>query len=290
MFYEQLAQRLNLKSEVKEQLRLVYEQVGELQALQNDLFNVNISKEKLHEKVNQYAKEQGIHPYILSFYLPFLATKRLREEYQKQNISEKIFFDTVMDLKYMLDECKEVYDIWGTSSFDWFVDFFRLTRFALGRFQYDITTFGQESYTKYGLSIKKGDPAYSCHIPSAGSITKDLRMDSYKKAYEFAGQDLLVIVCDSWLLYPPHREFLPTSSRILEFMNDFDIIYYEDKDTFDDGWRIFGSRAKLPPNQWQTNTSLQKAFAERVQKGLPTGQGFGVLVFDGENIINRNQP
>jgi hypothetical protein len=192
------------------------------------------------------------------------------------------------DLKYKLAECKTVHDIWGTFVFGWFREFYLMTRFGLGRLQYDVLTYNWEPYTKYGQSIQKGDAVFNCHIPSAGPLTKELCLDSYKRAYDFFGCRPLVVICDSWLLYPPQREFLPPSSRILEFMDNFDVIKsWDHADGFPDAWRVFGSDHTLPPDQWPTATGLQRAYAERVKQGLPVGNGQGVLVFDSEKIINR---
>ena len=93
------------------------------------------------------------------------------------------------------------------------------------------------------------------------------------------------IGCGSWLLYPRHREFLPEKSNILKFLNDFEIVSWEEKENFGDAWRVFGRYADLPFEQLPRDTSLRKAFAEWLCSGRKTGSGFGFIIFDGEKIV-----
>ena len=68
-------------------------------------------------------------------------------------------------------------------------------------------------------------------------------------------------------------------------MNDFNLISSEEKDKFGDAWRVFGKSAELAPEQWDENTTLQKAFKKHILNGGKTGGGYGVVVFDGEKIV-----
>ena len=78
---------------------------------------------------------------------------------------------------------------------------------------------------------------------------------------------------------------LPEKSNILKFMSDFEIIESEEKDKFDDAWRVFDKYGYKSPKKWPENTSLRRAFKQRVLSGGKTGHGFGVIVFDGEKIV-----
>ena len=59
----------------------------------------------------------------------------------------------------------------------------------------------------------------------------------------------------------------------------------EEKEEFNDGWRIFDRFSDLPVEQWPRDNSLRRAFAEFVEAGGKTGHGFGVILFDGEKIV-----
>ncbi|MCL2546492.1 MAG: acyltransferase domain-containing protein [Oscillospiraceae bacterium] len=289
---EQIFDKLDMSQEARNVMADMRGKYGELQDLQNDLFNADVSEETLVEKTSQRAKELGVHEYTFALYLLVISAKKLRERYDEQGISDEIFWDSLMDIKYKMRECQEVHGIIGTFVFGWFSGFYRMQRFALGRMQYDIAKYWWKTpYENGDLHIEKGYPILSCHIPSSGEpLTKAVRLDSYRRAYEFtAGMDgyrPLVIICDTWLFYPEHKNFLPKNSNILDFMDDFTIVEHVETDGFPDAWRIFAAASKLPPEQWPTDTSLQRAFAERVRAGLPTGLGRGLLIFDGENIVH----
>lgn len=236
------------------------------------------------------AEQLNVHHFSLDMYFFIKCAPILLELYRKNNIDEGLFWDTIADLKYKAMECMNVYEIWGTFVSSWFPPFFNLTRFALGRFQYEQLPFPYERYEKGNNIILKNDVVYNMHIPSSGvPLSKEIRLDSYKRAYSFYQNNLqgrpMFIVCNSWLLYPKHRDFLPPDSNILDFMGDFDIIHSEEFLEFDNAWRIFGKHGTLPPNQWPQETSLQKAYKKRILEGKKVGNGYGIIVFDGEKIL-----
>lgn len=163
--------------------------------------------------------------------------------------------------------------------------------FGLGRFEYELWEHDEEDYiAPCGKALRHGDPEINFHIPSSGvPITDEARLDSYKRAYEFYKDKLVGGVaffrCNSWLLYPGHREFLPENSNILRFMDDFDIVSYKVWPELGDLWRIFGRYADRAPKELPTDTALRRAYAERIRSGGTLGKGFGYIVFDGEKIL-----
>lgn len=287
MFYEELSDRLELPGEVRELMASIRAKVGGMEKYQDRLFAPKYPVGILMLKLHCLARKKKIHPYSLDFYLLFVSAKRLLELYKQRGIDEAVFWNSIMDLKYKLHECKNVRGVWGTFVFWWFPNFYRLIRFGLGRFQYDVSKYHKKTYEKNGVTVNRGDVAFNFHIPSAGPLTEEMRMDSYKKAYEFFGEKPLVLFCHSWLLFPGNREFFPPTSRILDFMDDFDIIHSRRQLIFWDAWRIFGTNKRMPPDKLPAETSLQRAYIERLKKKEPVGAGFGIIVFDGEKIINK---
>ena len=79
--------------------------------------------------------------------------------------------------------------------------------------------------------------------------------------------------------------FINLRLYILRFLDDFEIVSWVEKDSFDDAWRVFGRYAALPPEQLPRDTSLRRAFADRLASGGKTGCGCGIIVFDGEKIV-----
>lgn len=230
----------------------------------------------------------------VDFMFLLFCLRTLHERYIQKGYSEELFYDTMSDLKYKLIECRDVKGIWGTFVASWNDGFYRMERFALGRFQYEVTRWAWTKYEKHGIKIKNRRKVVNFHIPSSKEpITYDVRVDSYKKAKEFYkdmfGDKPALFVCTSWLLYEPHREFLPEKSNILDFMDDFDIIKSIPVPGFHDGWRVFADKAKLPPEQLPEDTSLQRAFKQRLVEKKSLGYGYGLVIFDGEKILTRNK-
>lgn len=244
------------------------------------------------DKMTELANKKGINDCTLEFVFLLNCVPTLKERYDKAGIPEKIFWDTMNDLRYKLIECMDCEEVPGTFVAGWFDGFFDMTRFAYGRFQYEVREFGEDEdfVTACGKVIKKGDTYINFHIPSSGvSLTDEVRIASYKLAYE-AYKDLfpdgkMVFGCSSWLLYPAHKKFLPAKSNILRFMDDFEMVEWEEKEEFNDGWRIFGKDSDLPFDQLPRNNSLRKAYADWLSAGNKGGHGFGLFIFDGEKIL-----
>lgn len=246
---------------------------------------------KALDKIRALAKKCGENSYTLEFVFLMNCTEELLRRYRKAGISEDIYWAGMDDLRCKLLECMECEEVCGTFVADWNDGFFRMERFALGRFQFEPVHSELPTFTAAcGHVIKKGSPMINFHIPSSGiSLTDDVRYDSYKRAYEFfrdfCGEGPMVMRCHSWLLFPGHRKFLPENSNILRFMNDFEIIESKEKDNFGDGWRVFGKDSDLPVEQLPERTALQRAYKQWLCDGNKVGSALGIIVFDGEKIL-----
>ena len=241
-------------------------------------------------EVKEISAQTGENEYTLDMVLLLGAAPVMREHYRTAGLPDALYWDSIADLKWKLRECHECKDVWGTFVAPWFDRFYGLTRFALGRFQYETSEFGADYFEKEGHVLRRGDPVINIHIPSCGPLTDEVRMDSYRRAFAFYGGkpgEPMAFVCHSWLLYPEHRSFLPPTSNILRFMNDFDIIESAEDPAFGDGWRVFGKYAGGPVDRLPQTTSLQRAFVQRLREGKPTGFGYGVLFFDGVRILGK---
>ena len=104
--------------------------------------------------------------YTVNLVLLLNCTKPLKAAYKKAGISEEIYWTSITDLKVKMLECKENFDVYGTFVEGWFMGFFKLERFGLGRFQYDLSDFGEEFYDDNGVFIKDSEFCLGMHIPS----------------------------------------------------------------------------------------------------------------------------
>lgn len=255
------------------------------------MMNELIGYNEAMDAIGRLGESLGIPAYTLHFVFLLNCTDILFENYRKKHLDEQLFWDTMRDLRHKLIECHEVKGVWGTFVAHWFEGFFKMKRFTLGRFQYEEAVFKCDTYKKNGIVLSEGDKVYSFHIPASGEkFDRRARIESYRKAYDFYGckdkGGLLYLICISWLMHKELRNILPPTSNILDFMNDFDIISSEDHEVFKDGWRVFGKYHNLPPEQLPKDTSLRKAIAEHLASGGKLGTGYGVIVFDGDKIIN----
>ena len=236
----------------------------------------------------------GVHKYTIELFYFMYISYELRERYKAQCIDDEIFWQSMTDLRAKLVECRDVYEINGSFVASWFFGFFQMTRFALGRLQFEHAEYDEEQpYTCGGFSLHNGDRMVGMHIPSLGPLSDENMLDAFKRAYNFPyfacakikGTNIMPFCCGSWLLYPPHRDFLPPHSNILKFMDCFDIVDSWDNEEFHDKWRIFAKYHTLPVDELPRDTSLRRAYADRLAEGKPVGGGWGVFFFDGEKII-----
>lgn len=224
------------------------------------------------------SEKAGIHRYSADMMLLLICACRLWEIYKEKNYPEELFRDTMMDLNYKLKECRDVYGVWGTFVLFWDDRFFDCTRFKLGRLQYET----EPAKCDYKDLVKKGDPVLNCHIPSAGPLTPELVRESLQKAYEFYGKEGdMVVVCDSWLLYPPLREVFPEGSNLRKFHDMFDVVESREEKENPDAWRVF-STAGSDIRSFPQNTSLQKRLYEYLKAGKAMGEGYGFLIWQPE--------
>ncbi len=263
-----------------------------------DVFNAHMFPEannfgKCCDKLKLLAIAFRVKEYTLDMVFLIHATEYLQKLYEEKGIDLEVYRTSIMDIKYKYRECVNCKGVHGVFVAWWATEFFNLRRFGLGRFQYDMGTFDMEDYTTAsGVKITKGEKTLGFHIPSSGvSLTDEVRLDSYKKAYEFftdfrREDGLMIFECGSWLLYPDYEKFLPASSNMLRFIKDFELIEYKASDKFNDAWRVFDKAGYKSPKHWPEDTSMRRAFKKWVLDGNKTGHGHGVIVFDGEKIVN----
>ncbi len=233
----------------------------------------------------------GVHEYSAHFLLYACLTEPLRHRYMEKGLDEALWHDSVMDLYYKLNECHAVYGIWGSFVAFWFDRFFDMTRFALGRLQFETTTFYlTDSYNKHGLHLKYGEgELLGVHIPSGSRLGYESVLDSYRRAYQFYKHltidGVLPIICESWLLYDGLEEFLPQNSNIIRFKQDFEILKNVEHPAFEDCWRMFEVQYTGNPADLPRDTSLRRRYADWIAAGGIPGSGYGILLFDGEKVI-----
>ena len=239
--------------------------------------HLDYKKEILETRAKMIAEETALHPYTVELLMFICFSRHLRALYADKDLSPTIYRDSMLDLKWKLIECKLVKGICGSFVAAWFPGFFDLTRFSLGRLQFEIVDFGHH-YDKNGIVLTPETKVINVHIPrTGGPMDKKSCDDSYAQARAFFADvvgESAPFVCHSWLLFPEHREMLSPTSNIYRFMSEYEILESGVNSGYD-LWRFFDTDEK-DPEKLPTNTSLRRAYVAYLKNGGKPGWGFGV--------------
>ena len=232
-----------------------------------------------------------IHMYTARLMFILECTGYLEQLYKDNNISMDIFVNSMKDIKYKLDECRKVHNVFGTFVVEWYNGFFRMRRFALGRLQYDLCTHTGDSINVMGYTLNDGDFYLGCHIPSSGPLLPEKIEESFAMAYEMYKDRLdgkpLFISCGTYLFYPPYQNVFGEDSNTVKFAKNFHIVKVMEGKSFSDAWRIFGEDYKGSTKGLKNETSLQRRFISYLDNNPTFGVAVGYAVFDGKNIITK---
>ena len=288
-------QKLGFPAEASAFLEESYERIlrtdGALSLIdgaRDDIFNGN--GDVCDKLLCAVAKQSGVHRYTVDMIFLLTSLSRLSELYEKNGYGEELFLETMRDLTIKLYECRMVFGIWGTFVLSWYINFLKMNIFGFGRLQFERKAFPLDDYK--GI-LHKGDTVFSCHIPSwIGPLLYDSVIDSLKRAYVFFSDELkdgiLPVYCHSWLLYPPHAPLFPSGSNLERFYGLFDIVDSEPDPTNRDFPRIFGVPYSSETVRYVAeDNTLRRNFKKYMCEGNTMGLGHGILLFDGEKIIDR---
>ncbi len=235
------------------------------------------------DDVKQIAENNNISPYTAYMLLFICMSPILKRKYTQIGISDKIFFDTMHDLRFKLEECRLIHGKCGTFVPTWYKGFFEMRIFALGRLQFEINHTWFDCAVD-GIVIPKGTKVLSVHIPRTNTrLEHSLVIDSYRQAAEFFKEEFdgdIIFICNSWLLYPWNRTILNDGSNLAQFYDDFTIVSSGEYQNYSEVWRLFDCLFDGNPDNLPNDTSLRRAYIERIKSGEPIGHGTGVIIFD----------
>ena len=252
-----------------------------------------VAKEKLHEaydclfgyKEGDYmalAKEMseitGIHDHTVEMLLLLGAADILRYVYNAKGLPDKVWRDSMCDLRYKLFEYKKLSGLWGTNVGWWYKDFYTLKRFALGRLQFN----KGRLKVNCGDLYKEGDTVLYCHIPSSGPLDIEEAKESFRMAREWFKNDfkdgIVPLACSSWLLYPDMTEKLPDKSNIKKFAALFDIYSSFADPANNNFWRVF-YRDYSPEimDEIKPASTLERVIVDMIKCGGSLGYGVGLI-------------
>lgn len=260
--------------ELAKELGLSNETLNELQKL---LLNK-------HEKIERYTekcKTKGYYclkgkSYLFNLAVVLNLAADLKSKYDAFGIDEKIYYDTMSDIKIWCDKTGGK----GIKNIGWIKNHLNFELFRLGRLQFQFYECKNKTLLYNKLPFAYGEKLIYVHIPEGEGLEKEKCEKSLYEATEFFKKyfpdyQYRLFFCESWLLFEGNKEFMGEKSNIVDFMSLFDICYSLkiDEQAIE---RIFGKRRFLKRN-YPEKTSLQKRAKKYMLSGNKMGIGVGVI-------------
>lgn len=241
--------------------------------------NMNCDFDMIISLAQDVAQRLDMHRYTAELLVFICLSKKLRENYIANGIDLAIFHNSMLDLKYKLDECKAVKGVVGSFVAWWFNRFFNLERFALGRLQFEVDSFGHH-YEREGHTLTPDSKAINVHIPrTLTHLTPESCDEAFEMAKEFFADKVdsnTPFICHSWMLYPGNKYILPETTNVHRFMSRFDVFNWADDPELEDLWRIFDTDEK-DPLLLPADTRMRRAYIDHLKNGGKLGWGHGVF-------------
>ncbi len=259
----ELAKKLGVSQEIIEKLRSL----------------INKDKMKIYHCAEMCMRE-GFHHlrgksqiFILAVILKLAAD--IKTEYDKAGIDEKIYYDTMSDIKIWCDKTHGK----GLKNYGWLKNHVSFELFRLGRLQFQLYECKNKTLLYDKLPFSYGDKLIYVHIPEGESLDEEKCKAAFELAKDFFAEyfpqyDYSYFFCESWLLFEGNRDFMAKDSNILKFMSLFHIRYSVkiDEQAIE---RIFGKR-KLFKKNYPEKTTLQRSAKQYMLSGKQLGIGVGV--------------
>ena len=238
-------------------------------------------KERLAE-CKEVSQRTGVHRFFADFLLVRALFPVLSELYREKGLDESFILGVRADLRAKCIECFNVKGKVGTFVTEWYRGFFSLRLFPIGRLQYEMyeVPFYEEK-NEDGINYS-GRKAINMHIPSLGKLdigdVKASIADAAKFfAGEFEGEDEMLFMCYSWLLFPAHREMLPPDSGICKFMDLFETVHVRESRSGSDLWRIFNTDDFSDLSKLDSSTALRRGYIKLLGEGKRSGGALGII-------------
>lgn len=208
----------------------------------------------------------------------FLAVK-VKEKYDAAGINEKIYYDTMSDIKIWSEKNGEK----GLKNYGWLKNHVNFELFRIGRLQFQLYECKNRTLNYKKLPFSYGDKLIYVHIPEGEKLCKEKCISSLEAANKyfstfFPDYRYKYYFCESWLLFDGNNEFMAEGSNIREFMTLFEHCYSIkiDEQAIE---RIFGKR-RLLKKSYPESTDLQRRAKAYMLDGKRMGIGVGVIKKD----------
>ena len=249
--------------------------------------DINCDCQPLDEKNVQISKILQIHLFSVRLVSVLCLSKKMEERFRERKIDEGIIYQTMEDFRAKTRETYATFKVVGVLDWSWFFGFFRVTRFGLGRLQFELTKFRLPSYEKEGKCLTQESTVINVHSPRLEMpFTPEECEKSYQAAKLFFAchfkDGVIPFVCWSWLLYPYNKEILPPTSNVVKFLSRYDIIQVEEytQENSPVSRIVFNCEHFDDLSTLPTDTSMRRRYAQFLQQGGKTGWGYGVFFLE----------
>ena len=262
--------------------KIIPEFEDELKGIIDTLYSTDFSIKATAEGRKQLSDISQVNFYTVNFIFLVCASKQMRLDFAKRSIADEVFWDTILDLKYKLFECRQVKGVWGNFVEFWYDIFYRCDIYKLGRLEYERCIYPAQlpALEVDGIEIKEGTELISVHIPSSGALLPSEVEESFAMAERFFADHYpsikpLVFFCESWLLYEPYREVFAEGGNMQKFMDAWSIKANIETDDFGDFWRVYGKEYDGDIDSLPEDTTLRRNMKKFMQSGKKNGFGIG---------------
>ena len=236
--------------------------------------------DKLTEESRTVAEASGIHEYKTRFIYYTALVPYALPYFKAVGLGYEEWYDSMIDFKWKMNECRAVNGIWGTYT-GWFKSFFTAARVAFGRLQFNMFNAGVR-YKSDRIDVSEDSPVVTVHIPSdtRTPFSKEERLKAYRRAEKhfakFFPDGKVIFRCGTWLLAPQHKEILPEGSNIRSFIDDYEIVPESYRSAMEDLWRIFYVKDyNGDPDTLPERTTLMRAYKKYMKEGGEIGWALG---------------
>ncbi len=247
--------------------------------------SVKIDYEAYLAELELISKKVGVNVFVSHLLFFILLTPQLQVYYKQSGYSQEMCDATILDLRYKMLECSLIKGVYGTFVPKWFIGFFTLEKFTLGRLQFRIIHYPINTVVD-GVELTEKTPFIDVHIPRSGAkLDYNEVHKSYKMAVEFFKDkfnlETPVFFCSSWAMYPENLKVLKPDSNMAKFINDYKIVKVYEYENYSEVWRLFDTEFTGEIDKLPADTSLRQAYIDWIKQGKKTGGAIGVFVYNG---------
>lgn len=243
------------------------------------------------KEIDALGEKTGIHRFTMHQLFLIYCAEETRIRYRRAGYTEALYWDSMKDLKYKMEETHQLYGVWGVYCGPWLASFILLKCFCLGRLQFEILP-SEFHYELAGHILHPRDPVVNVHIPSFGRLGYEAVLDAYGRAAKFFGHlfpaGCVWFHCETWLLYPQVNALLP-AGNMKRFSEDFAVVHACIDPNQDDRYRVFMLPPHVPIMEYPEKNTLQRNLKAWLLEGNTMGVGIGLFLWKDGEIVSHDE-